>query len=49
MEMTVEQAFSNISTVCAEFKGNLNDHKVLQESLKTIKEALEKESSKEDK
>lgn len=39
--MTVEQAFANVSEVCAAFSGNLAQHQMLQESLRAIALKLE--------
>lgn len=38
--MTLEQALQNLEQVCAVYKGTLQEHQALQESLKTIKEAV---------
>lgn len=39
-QLTVEQALANISQVCAAFSGNLQQHQLLQESLRVLGEAL---------
>ncbi len=45
-EQTIDlnQAFANISGVCAAYKGDLQEHNILQLSLKTIKEHLIEEN-----
>lgn len=36
MELTLEQAFNTLKTVCDTFKGTLKEHEIIQASLKTI-------------
>lgn len=35
--MTKEKAFEVIATVCAQFKGNLQEHQTIQIALQTLK------------
>jgi hypothetical protein len=47
MELTKEQALNNLAQVCAVYKGTLEEHKVLQESLKLLAEAIKEEKKEE--
>lgn len=40
MELTLDQALSNVASACAAFKGNLEEHKALQESLKVLQDLV---------
>ena len=42
MELTLVQALNNLAVVCAAYKGDLKEHQVLQESLKLVKELVDK-------
>lgn len=39
-QITLEDALKNIKSVCSQFKGTLQDHSAIQESLKVIEEHL---------
>jgi hypothetical protein len=38
--MTLDQALNNVSAACAAFKGNLEEHKALQESIKLLQDLV---------
>lgn len=40
MSLSLPAAFNNIRQACEEFRGNLKDHKALQDSLQIVGEAL---------
>jgi hypothetical protein len=40
MEITIEQALQNIQKACDAFMGTKQDHVILQESIKVIKDKL---------
>ena len=40
MELTLDQALSNVAAACAAFKGTLDEHKALQESLKVLQDLV---------
>lgn len=41
MNKEVEMALNNVTAACAEYKGNKQEHIILEKCLITIKEALE--------
>lgn len=40
-EMTIQEAFNVVFQACAEFKGTLKDHQIIQQALQKIKTELE--------
>lgn len=40
-EMTIQEAFNIVFQACAEFKGTLKDHQLIQQALQRIKNGLE--------
>lgn len=48
--MDTEKSIETLESVCAQFRGTLQEHQIIQASLNTIKEALKpkKEEKKDD-
>lgn len=40
MNQTLDQALANVAAACAPFKGTLDEHKALQESLKLLQDSI---------
>lgn len=46
MKQELQEAYNLVSTVCAQFSGNLDAHTRLQAALKVIRDAIEKPEKK---